>query len=301
MENTVNSGILDIMLNQQQLDEIRLRVPEKQETNIPTPYEDLLRKVLIEGHLKNDRTGTGTISLFGQQMRFDLSKGFPLITTKRVWFKGVAIELLWFLKGSSNIRWLQENSVHIWDEWADENGELGPVYGVQWRRWPAPTANNPDRVIDQLEKVIEEVKRNPDSRRLIVSAWNPAEIDDMALPPCHALFQFYVCDGKLSCQLYQRSADMFLGVPFNIASYSLLTLMVAQQCDLTPGEFVWSGGDCHIYDNHVNQVVEQLSRAPYPYPRLVLDKAPSLFDYRFEDFHLLDYKHGDALHAPVAV
>ena len=289
------------MLNQQQLDEIRLHVPEKQATNILTPYEDLLRKVLMEGHLKNDRTGTGTISLFGAQMRFNLGDSFPLITTKRVWFKGVAIELLWFLQGSSNIRWLQENNVHIWDEWADQNGDLGPVYGVQWRHWPAPTANNPDRVIDQIERIVEEIKTNPASRRLIVSAWNPAEVDDMALPPCHVLFQFYVVDGKLSCQLYQRSADMFLGVPFNIASYSLLTEMIAQQCGLDPGEFVWTGGDCHIYSNHVNQVVEQLSRTPYPYPKLVLDKAPSLFDYTFEDFHLLDYKHGDALHAPVAV
>lgn len=284
------------MLNQQQLDKIRLRVPEREDTNIPTPYEDLLRKVLMEGHLKEDRTGTGTISLFGQQMRFNLADGYPLITTKRVWFKGVAIELLWFLKGSSNIQWLHEHDVHIWDEWADENGELGPVYGVQWRHWPTENGT-----IDQLEKVIEEIKTTPDSRRLIVTAWNPAEIGNMALPPCHTMFQFYVCDGKLSCQLYQRSGDMFLGVPFNIASYSLLTLMVAQQCNLQPGEFVWSGGDCHIYSNHVNQVVEQLSRAPYPYPKLVLDKAPSLFDYKFEDFHLVDYRHHGTIKAPVAV
>ncbi|MBQ5557391.1 MAG: thymidylate synthase [Aeriscardovia sp.] len=290
-----------MMLNQQQLDKIRLRVPEKQETGIPTPYEDLLRKVLMEGHLKNDRTGTGTISLFGQQMRFNLADGYPLITTKRVWFKGVAIELLWFLKGSSNVRWLQENNVHIWDEWADENGDLGPVYGVQWRHWPAPTANNPDRTIDQIGKVVEEIKTTPDSRRLIVTAWNPSEIGNMALPPCHTLFQFYVADGKLSCQLYQRSGDMFLGVPFNIASYSLLTLMVAQQCNLKPGEFVWSGGDCHIYSNHVDQVLEQLSRAPYPYPKLVIDKASSLFDYSYEDFHVLDYRHGETIKAPVAV
>lgn len=284
------------MLNQQQLDKIRLRVLEKQDTNIPTPYEDLLRKVLMEGHLKEDRTGTGTISLFGQQMRFDLSKGFPLITTKRVWFRGVAIELLWFLKGSSNVRWLQEHNVHIWDEWADENGNLGPVYGVQWRHWPTENGT-----IDQIGKVVEEIKTTPDSRRLIVTAWNPAEIGNMALPPCHTMFQFYVADGKLSCQLYQRSGDMFLGVPFNIASYSLLTLMVAQQCNLRPGEFVWTGGDCHIYDNHVDQVVEQLSRTPYPYPKLVIDKAASLFDYRYEDFHLLDYQHHEAIKAPVAV
>ena len=286
------------MLNQQQLDQIRLHVRQKPRGGdaASTPYESLLRKTLMEGHLKDDRTGTGTISLFGAQMRFNLTDGYPLITTKRVWFKGVAIELLWFLQGSPNVRWLQENNVHIWDEWADQNGELGPVYGVQWRHWPAG-----DHTIDQLEKVVEEIKTNPDSRRLIVSAWNPAEIENMALPPCHVLYQFYVVDGKLSCQLYQRSADMFLGVPFNIASYSLLTLMVAQQCNLKPGEFVWTGGDCHIYSNHVNQVVEQLSREPYPYPKLVLDKAPSLFDYRFEDFHLLDYRHHGALRASVAV
>lgn len=287
-------------LTQEQLDSIRTRIPARPETNIPMPYEDLVRRILMEGSLKDDRTGTGTISLFGQQMRFDLSKGFPLITTKRVWFRGVAYELLWFLRGSSNVRWLQENKVHIWDEWADENGDLGPVYGVQWRRWPAPTANNPDRVIDQIERIVEEIKTNPASRRLVVSAWNPAEVDDMALPPCHALFQFYVCDGKLSCQLYQRSCDMFLGVPFNIASYSLLTEMIAQQCGLDPGEFVWTGGDCHIYDNHVDQVLEQLSRAPYPYPKLVIDKASSLFEYSYEDFHVLDYRHGDTIKAPVA-
>lgn len=284
------------MLNQQQLDEIRLHIPQKQDTSIPTPYEDLLRRILMEGHLKEDRTGTGTISLFGAQMRFNLTDGYPLITTKRVWFKGVAIELLWFLQGSSNIRWLQENNVHIWDEWADENGDLGPVYGVQWRHWPTD-----DGTIDQIAHVVEEIKTNPDSRRLIVSAWNPAEIGNMALPPCHVLYQFYVVDGKLSCQLYQRSADMFLGVPFNIASYSLLTLMVAQQCNLDPGEFVWTGGDCHIYSNHVNQVVEQLSREPYPYPKLVIDKASSLFDYSYEDFHLLDYRHHETIKAPVAV
>lgn len=284
------------MLNQQQLDAIRLQVPPRPETSIPMPYEDLLRKVLREGHLKEDRTGTGTISLFGQQMRFNLADSYPLITTKRVWFKGVAIELLWFLQGSSNVRWLQEHNVHIWDEWADENGNLGPVYGVQWRHWPTENGT-----IDQIGKVVEEIKTTPDSRRLIVTAWNPAEIEHMALPPCHTMFQFYVCDGKLSCQLYQRSADMFLGVPFNIASYSLLTLMVAQQCNLEPGEFVWTGGDCHIYDNHVNQVLEQLSRAPYPYPKLVLDKAPSLFDYSYEDFHLLDYRHHETIKAPVAV
>lgn len=266
------------------------------------PYEDLVRKILVEGELKSDRTGTGTISLFGCQMRFDLSKYFPLLTTKTVFFKGVAYELLWFLKGSSNVRWLQENNVHIWDEWADpQTGELGPVYGVQWRSWSAPTADDPNRTIDQISNVLELIKTNPDSRRMIVTAWNPAEVENMALPPCHALFQFYVSNGKLSCQLYQRSCDMFLGVPFNIASYSLLTRMLAQQTGLQPGEFVWTGGDCHVYDNHIEQVLTQLSRSPYEYPQLSLRKAKSLFDYEYADFKVEGYEHHPTIKAPVAV
>lgn len=288
-------------LTPEELESIRARIPAKPESDIPTPYEDLVRRILTEGTLKSDRTGTGTISLFGQQMRFDLSKGFPLITTKRVWFKGVAYELLWFLKGSSNINWLVEHGVHIWDEWADADGNLGPVYGVQWRSWPAPTKDDPNRTIDQIANVLDLIRNNPDSRRMIVTAWNPAEVENMALPPCHALFQFYVADGKLSCQLYQRSCDMFLGVPFNIASYSLLTCMMAQQTGLEPGEFVWTGGDCHVYDNHVEQVLEQLSRAPYPYPTLSIDKAPSIFEYQYEDFHVENYQHHAKIAAPVAV
>lgn len=265
---------------------------------IPTPYEDLLRDVLEHGTHKEDRTGTGTTSVFGRQIRFDLADGFPLITTKRVHFKSIAIELLWFLRGDSNVRWLQERGVKIWDEWADENGELGPVYGVQWRSWPTPDGGQ----IDQIARLIEQLKTNPDSRRHIVTAWNPAEVDNMALPPCHALFQFYAADGKLSCQLYQRSADMFLGVPFNIASYALLTLMVAQQTGLEPGEFVWTGGDTHIYDNHIEQVTEQLSRDPYPYPTLRFTRTPeSIFDYQFEDFELVDYQHHPAIRGAVAV
>lgn len=288
-------------LTQSELDQIRDRIPQRPDSDVPTPYEDLVRKILTEGTLKSDRTGTGTISLFGQQMRFDLQKGFPLLTTKRVFFKGLTYELLWFLKGSSNIRWLQENNVHIWDEWADEKGDLGPVYGVQWRSWPAPTPEDPERTIDQITKVIDLIKTNPDSRRMIVSAWNPAEVDEMALPPCHSLFQFYVADGRLSCQLYQRSADMFLGVPFNIASYALLTEMIAQQTGLELGEFVWTGGDCHLYDNHVEQILEQLSRTPYPYPTMEIDKASSIFDYSYENFHVLNYQYHPAIKAPVAV
>ncbi|GAA4187612.1 thymidylate synthase [Microbacterium oryzae] len=265
---------------------------------IPTPYEDLLRDVLEHGTHKDDRTGTGTTSVFGRQLRYDLSEGFPLITTKRVHFKSIAYELLWFLRGESNVRWLQEHGVSIWDEWADEDGELGPVYGVQWRSWPSPTGES----IDQIAKVVAQIRSNPDSRRHIVTAWNPAEVDSMALPPCHALFQFYVADGRLSCQLYQRSADLFLGVPFNIASYALLTLMVAQQTGLEPGDFVWTGGDCHIYDNHREQVAEQLSREPYPYPRLRFARTPaSLFDYAYEDFVVEDYRHHPAIRAAVAV
>lgn len=288
-------------LIQEQLQAIRTQIPPRPDTDIPMPYEDLLRKILMEGNLKNDRTGTGTISLFGQQMRFDLAKGFPLLTTKRVFFKGIAYELLWFLKGSSNVHWLQEHNVHIWDEWADENGDLGPVYGVQWRSWPAPTADDPDRTIDQISNVLELIKHNPDSRRMVVTAWNPAEVENMALPPCHALFQFYVADGRLSCQLYQRSCDMLLGVPLNIASYSLLTMMMAQQAGLEPGEFVWTGGDCHIYDNHVEQVLEQLSREPYPYPRMEIRKADSLFDYQYSNFHIADYRYHPTIKAPIAV
>lgn len=222
-------------LTSEQLADIRTRIPARPDTDIPMPYEDLVRRILTEGTLKSDRTGTGTISLFGQQIRFDLKDGFPLLTTKTVFFKGLAYELLWFLKGSTNVRWLQEHNVHIWDEWADENGDLGPVYGAQWRSWPAPTPDDPNRTIDQITNVLDLIKHHPDSRRMVVSAWNPAEVEHMALPPCHALFQFYVADGRLSCQLYQRSCDMFLGVPFNIASYSLLTLMMAQQAGLEPG------------------------------------------------------------------
>ena len=288
-------------LTQADLESIRAQVPARPKTTIPMPYEDLLRKILMEGNPKSDRTGTGTISLFGQQMRFDLSEGFPLLTTKRVFFKGIAYELLWFLKGSGNVRWLQEHNVHIWDEWADENGDLGPVYGVQWRSWPAPTPSDPNRTIDQISNVLELIRTQPDSRRMVVTAWNPAEVEQMALPPCHALFQFYVANGKLSCQLYQRSCDMFLGVPFNIASYSLLTMMMAQQAGLEPGEFVWTGGDCHIYDNHVDQVLEQLSREPYPYPTMKLHKADSLFEYDYDDVEIVDYRYHPTIKAPIAV
>jgi thymidylate synthase len=264
---------------------------------IPTPYEDLLRDVLENGVHKDDRTGTGTTSAFGRQIRYDLSESFPLITTKRVHFASVVHELLWFLMGSSNIGYLKEHGVRIWDEWADENGDLGPVYGVQWRSWPSQ--NGP---IDQIAGVVESIRKNPDSRRHIVTAWNPAEVDNMALPPCHALFQFYVVDGKLSCLLYQRSCDMFLGVPFNIASYALLTLLVAHQTGLEPGEFIWTGGDVHIYDNHHDQVNEQLSREPYPYPTVKLNRKPdSIFDYKFEDIELVNYQSHPTIRASVAV
>ncbi|MDP5227922.1 MULTISPECIES: thymidylate synthase [Arthrobacter] len=266
--------------------------------SIPTPYEDLLRDVMEHGTHKSDRTGTGTRSVFGRQIRFDLSQGFPLITTKRVHFKSVALELLWFLRGDSNVRWLQERGVSIWDEWADDAGELGPVYGVQWRSWPTPGGEH----VDQIAELMENLKKNPDSRRHIVSAWNVGEISDMALPPCHAFFQFYVADGKLSCQLYQRSADMFLGVPFNIASYALLVHMIAQQAGLEVGDFVWTGGDCHVYDNHVEQVERQLGREPFPYPTLKITRKPeSIFDYDFNDFELVDYQHHPGIKAPVAV
>jgi len=266
--------------------------------SIPTPYEDLLRDVMDHGTHKSDRTGTGTRSVFGRQIRFDLAEGFPLITTKRVHFKSLALELLWFLRGDSNVRWLQERGVTIWDEWADDDGELGPVYGVQWRSWPTPDGGH----VDQIAELVANLKSNPDSRRHIVSAWNVAEISNMALPPCHAFFQFYVADGKLSCQLYQRSADMFLGVPFNIASYALLTHMIAQQAGLEVGNFVWTGGDCHVYDNHVEQVKLQLSREALPYPTLQIKRVPeSIFDYEFEDFEVVDYQHHPGIKAPVAV
>ncbi|AOX67447.1 thymidylate synthase [Curtobacterium sp. BH-2-1-1] len=264
---------------------------------VATPYEDLLRRVLTEGTPKGDRTGTGTRSLFGAQLRYDLSKGFPLVTTKRVHFKSVAYELLWFLRGDGNARWLQEHGVRIWNEWADEDGDLGPVYGVQWRSWPTPSGEH----VDQIAQVIEQITTNPDSRRLIVSAWNVADIPEMALAPCHAFFQFYVNDGKLSCQLYQRSADMFLGVPFNIASYALLTHMIAAQTGLEVGEFVWTGGDCHIYDNHVEQVEEQLSRTAYALPTLELAPRGSIDDYEYADFTVVGYHHHPAITAAVAV
>jgi thymidylate synthase len=261
-------------------------------------YEDFMRHVFIHGTPKSDRTGTGTRSVFGHQMRFDLSEGFPLVTTKKVHLKSIILELLWFLRGDSNARWLQERGVTIWDEWAREDGDLGPVYGVQWRSWPTPEGGH----IDQIAEVVKTLKTNPDSRRIIVSAWNVAELSKMALMPCHAFFQFYVADGKLSCQLYQRSADIFLGVPFNIASYALLTHMLAQQCDLEVGDFVWTGGDCHIYDNHVEQVQTQLARAPHAYPTLHIRRRPaSIFEYDYEDFEVQDYLHHAAIKAPVAV
>ncbi|WP_456844850.1 thymidylate synthase [Cellulomonas sp. P5_C6] len=264
---------------------------------VPSPYEDLLRLVLETGTPKADRTGTGTRSVFGHQMRFDLSAGFPLVTTKRVHLRSIVHELLWFLRGESNVAYLHENNVTIWDEWAGPDGELGPVYGVQWRSWPTPDGGH----IDQITELLANLRRDPDSRRHIVSAWNVADIPSMALAPCHAFFQFYVADGRLSCQLYQRSADLFLGVPFNIASYALLTHMVAQQVGLEVGDFVWTGGDCHIYDNHVDQVREQLSRTPYPAPTLNLHRAASLFDYTFDDVEVVGYQYHPAIKAPVAV
>ncbi len=268
----------------------------------PTPsnqYETFLRHVRHTGVAKADRTGTGTTSVFGYQMRFDLQQGFPLVTTKKVHLKSIIYELLWFLRGDGNARWLQQHGVTIWDEWADpETGDLGPVYGVQWRSWPKPDGSH----IDQIAQVMETLRSNPDSRRMIVSAWNVAELDKMALMPCHAFFQFYVANGKLSCQLYQRSADIFLGVPFNIASYALLTHMVAQQCGLEVGEFIWTGGDCHIYSNHSEQVDLQLSREPFPYPQLVIKRKPAdIFSYAFKDFEVVDYQHHAPIKAPVAV
>ncbi|TLX59817.1 thymidylate synthase [Stutzerimonas nosocomialis] len=261
-------------------------------------YLDLMRHVREHGTFKSDRTGTGTYSVFGYQMRFDLGEGFPLVTTKKCHLKSIIHELLWFLQGSTNIAYLKEHGVRIWDEWADENGDLGPVYGYQWRNWPAPNGES----IDQIAKLVEMIRKNPDSRRLIVSAWNPALVDEMALPPCHALFQFYVADGKLSCQLYQRSADIFLGVPFNIASYALLTLMLAQVCDLQPGDFIWTGGDCHLYANHLEQADLQLTREPLPLPAMKLNPAvKDLFAFRFEDFELVGYEAHPHIKAPVAV
>ena len=260
-------------------------------------YEDLMRHVFFHGVNKNDRTGTGTRSVFGYQMRFNLQNGFPLVTTKKLHLRSIIHELLWFLKGDSNIRYLHENGVTIWDEWADENGDLGPVYGVQWRNW-----RGTDKTVDQIAELVHTIKTNPDSRRMIVTAWNVAELPKMALPPCHMMFQVYVADGKLSCQLYQRSCDIFLGVPFNIASYSLLTHMLAQQCDLGVGDFVWTGGDCHLYNNHFDQVRLQLSREPRPYPKLVIKRRPdSIFDYKFEDFEIVGYDPHPAIKAPVAV
>ena len=261
-------------------------------------YLDLLRHIRANGVMKEDRTGTGTQSVFGYQMRFDLSEGFPLLTTKKVHLKSIIYELLWFIAGDTNVKYLQDHGVTIWDEWADENGDLGPVYGHQWRSWPAPDG----RVIDQLSMVIDTIRRNPDSRRMLVTAWNPAEVDKMALPPCHCLFQFYVADGKLSCQLYQRSADVFLGVPFNIASYALLTMMIAQVCGLEPGEFVHTTGDTHIYRNHFEQVATQLAREPRPLPRMRLNPdVKSLFDFTYEDFTLEGYDPWPTIKAPVAV
>ncbi|TVV44475.1 thymidylate synthase [Thalassolituus sp. C2-1] len=261
-------------------------------------YLDLMRHVRQNGTFKEDRTGTGTYSCFGYQMRFDLSEGFPLVTTKKLHLRSIIHELLWFLSGDTNIRYLKENGVSIWDEWADEDGNLGPVYGSQWRSWP--TADG--RHIDQITQVVNQIKNNPDSRRLIVSAWNVGEIENMALPPCHAFFQFYVADGKLSCQLYQRSADIFLGVPFNIASYALLVYMVAQQCDLQVGDFVWTGGDVHLYANHLEQTDLQLSREPMALPKLVIQRKPdSLFEYKFEDFVIEGYESHPHIKAPVAI
>jgi thymidylate synthase len=272
---------------------------------IRSQYEDFMRHVATHGVAKADRTGTGTKSVFGYQMRFDLSEGFPLVTTKKVHLKSIVLELLWFLRGDGNARWLQERGVTIWDEWAKPDGDLGPVYGVQWRSWPKPDGGH----VDQIAEVVKQLKTNPDSRRIVVSAWNVAALPEMALLPCHAFFQFYVAPpqqpggrGKLSCQLYQRSADIFLGVPFNIASYALLTHMLAQQCDLDVGDFVWTGGDCHIYANHAEQVALQLSRPPFPYPTLEIRRRPaSIFDYEYDDFAVVGYQHHAAIKAPVAV
>ena len=261
-------------------------------------YHNLMKEVLEKGVQKSDRTGTGTISIFGHQMRFNLAEGFPMVTTKKLHLKSIILELLWFLKGSTDNNWLKERGVSIWNEWAAPDGDLGPIYGYQWRSWPAPNGEH----IDQISEVVETLKKNPDSRRIIVSAWNVADIPRMALAPCHAFFQFYVADGKLSCQLYQRSADIFLGVPFNIASYALLTHMMAQQCNLEVGDFIWTGGDCHLYSNHLEQVDLQLSRDFFPLPKLnILRKPDSIFDYEFEDFEIAGYESHPAIKAPVAV
>ncbi|HEV7359126.1 MAG TPA: thymidylate synthase [Steroidobacteraceae bacterium] len=261
-------------------------------------YLDFLHRIREQGASKGDRTGTGTLSVFGHQMRFDLNAGFPLVTTKKLHLRSIIYELLWFLRGDTNVQYLHEHGVTIWDEWADKSGDLGPVYGKQWRSWPTPDGRN----IDQLSRVIEQLKANPNSRRILVSAWNVGELDRMALLPCHALFQFYVADRRLSCQLYQRSADALLGVPFNIASYALLTHMIAQQCDLQVGDLVWTGGDCHLYLNHLEQAELQMSRAPYPLPRLkILRRPPTLFDYAYEDFEIVDYRYHAAIKAPIAV
>jgi thymidylate synthase len=261
-------------------------------------YLDFLRHIRAAGSPKADRTGTGTLSVFGQQLRFPLAAGFPLVTTKKLHLRSIIYELLWFLRGDTNVRYLHEHGVTIWDEWADASGELGPVYGKQWRSWP--TADG--RSIDQLATVVRQLREDPDSRRIVVSAWNVGELDRMALLPCHALFQFYVADGRLSCQLYQRSADAFLGVPFNIASYALLTHMLAQQCDLAVGDFIWVGGDCHLYRNHLEQVALQLEREPLPLPTLRFKRRPpSLFEYDFDDFEIVDYRHHPAIKAPIAV
>jgi thymidylate synthase len=261
-------------------------------------YHDLMKEVLAKGVNKSDRTGTGTISVFGYQMRFNLAEGFPMVTTKKLHLKSIIYELLWFLKGSTDNNWLKERGVSIWNEWAAPDGDLGPIYGYQWRSWPAPNGQH----IDQITEVLETIKKNPDSRRIIVSAWNVADIPRMALAPCHAFFQFYVADGKLSCQLYQRSADIFLGVPFNIASYALLTHMMAQQCNLEVGDFIWTGGDCHLYSNHLEQVDLQLSRDFFPLPKLnILRKPASIFDYEFEDFEIVGYESHPHIKAPVAV
>ncbi|MCA6078744.1 thymidylate synthase [Fulvivirga sedimenti] len=261
-------------------------------------YLDLMQDILDNGTRKEDRTGTGTLSVFGRQIRFDLSEGFPLVTTKKLHLRSIIHELLWFLSGDTNIKYLKENGVSIWDEWADENGDLGPVYGHQWRSWPNPEGGT----VDQITNVLNQIKNKPDSRRHMVVAWNPSEVDKMALPPCHALFQFYVADGKLSCQLYQRSADYFLGVPFNIASYALLVHMFAQQCDLEPGEFIWTGGDVHLYLNHLEQAELQLQREPRPLPQLNIRRKPdSIFDYKFEDFEILNYDPHPTIKAPISV
>lgn len=261
-------------------------------------YLELMSHVLENGNKKEDRTGTGTLSVFAHQMRFNLQDGFPLVTTKRLHLRSIIHELLWFLDGDTNIKYLKDNKVKIWDEWADENGDLGPVYGKQWRSWATPSGE----VIDQISNAVELIKNDPDSRRIIINAWNVGELSQMALTPCHALFQFYVADGKLSCQLYQRSADIFLGVPFNIASYALLTHMMAQQCDLEVGDFIWTGGDCHLYSNHLEQTKLQLSRKPHGLSKLIIKRKPKdIFDYKFEDFEITDYEYHPSIKAPIAV